>query len=272
MGRLLAAGVLLMTLGGCGMVAVPTDDDGRGASRNGDASARRTDDHATGRRAGSGEIEPGVLKGRVVDAEGGPVAGALIAADNQMVYNSNLIVPTDADGFYRVETPGSFTFHATGTVTRRLDGREYVMDLEPDDDNPYAGPEGAIRNFTWRLAGTKPGDRGHYGGAVLFYLNAADPGNPEVFLEDEKVTLTLTPQGPLIDGSTGRTITARAERTPDGSGLPSVPIGRYRITASYEDRQLRVRSRGDEEYAREVVADFTSVMTGIYRIELELSL
>ncbi|WP_169807679.1 carboxypeptidase-like regulatory domain-containing protein [Herbidospora mongoliensis] len=219
-----------------------------------------------------GTIEPGVLRGRVVDAAGKPIKGAEIVADNQLLYNSNAVVRTDGDGFYRVDTNVATTFHATATVTSEYNGQEYTLSLAPDDDGPFAGPSGAIRNFTWKLTGKQADGLGFYGGKVLFYLDSTDPLNPDAFLEDEKVRLTLTPDGPLIDGSEGPPIVGMATRNGDGSGLEDVPISRYRITADYEGRPLSVKLRKGGDYVEEVVADFAPIMTGIYWIELELAL
>ncbi|MGI5493613.1 carboxypeptidase-like regulatory domain-containing protein [Microtetraspora malaysiensis] len=279
MRRLLAAGVLLLTMGGCGVVDVTGDFTAGSDDTGGSSQGTRTDDRGSASMDGvgtaarrDGGVEPGVLKGRVVDANGRPIQGALIVADNQMVYNSNLMAPTDADGYYRIQTPGPFTFHATGQVTRQMNGQEFATDLMPDDDNPFAGPSGAIRNFTLKLDGKKPGGQGHVGGMVIFYLNSTDPNDPDSFLQDEGVTLTLRPEGPLLDGSAGETITRKAERGGDGSGLYGVPIARYRISADYQGRPLRVKAQGGSDFAASVVADFRTVMSGIYRIDLELSL
>ncbi|WP_432930238.1 carboxypeptidase-like regulatory domain-containing protein [Microbispora sp. CA-135349] len=267
MERRLVLGVLLMTvLGGCGVL-----EEG---VMSGSVSEGRDEDP---REAGPGEAEPGevergVLKGRVVDAQGRPIEGAEIVADNQLLYDSNEVVRTDGDGRYRVATNIGATFHASATITRRYNGREYSLGLAPDDDAPFAGPSGAIRNFTWRLTGKKPDDLGFYGGKVLFRVDLNDQLDTGAFLEDEKVRLTLVPDGPLIDGSEGSRIVRTATRNGDGSGLEDVPIGRYRITADYEGRPLAVKLRGAADYAQEVVADFTPVMTGVYWIELELGL
>ncbi len=259
MGKRLMICVLLMALTGCGTTGIINEDRASGSV----GQEGSVDD---------GGIEPGVLKGRVIDAAGRPIEGAEIAADNQLLYNSNLIVRTDGDGSYRIDTNIGATFHATGTVITQYNGQEYRLSLAPDDDASFAGPSGAIRNFTWKLSGKRADGLGFYGGKVLFHLDMTDPLDPNVFLEDEKVQLSLTPEGPLIDGSAGSPIVAMATRNPDGSGLEDVPIGRYRITADYAGRPLAVKLRGGGDYAEEVTADFAPIMTGVYWIELELAL
>ncbi|MDA0638510.1 carboxypeptidase-like regulatory domain-containing protein [Nonomuraea sp. MCN248] len=264
MRRMAPVGALLACLSGCVMPPMgPMAEDTRAADPSGVVAQRE--------ESGVG-VERGVLKGRVVSSAGRPVAGAQVVADNQLLYNSNLIVTTDTDGHYRVETDVAATFHATASLQVERDGVAYQVELRPEDDSPFAGPEGAIRNFTWKLSGAKPDGLGHYGGSVLFYLDGTDPGDPETFLQDEGVELTLTPQSPLLDGSPGEVITRRAARTPDGSGLLDVPIARYRVSATHEGRPLQVRLRGSDAYAAEIVADFSQHINSVYWIQLELKL
>lgn len=259
--EVIAVGVLIAALSGCAIEG--------GERMTGTVDAGR--ETVAERQAGAGQSEAGVLKGRVVDAAGRPVAGAEIVADNQLLYNSNLVVTTDKDGRYRVSTDvAAATFRVTGTVTRRFEGRAYTMELTPHDDTPFAGSDGAIRDFTWRLTGERSDGLGFYGSMVLFHLESYDPQSPETFLQDEDVTLTLTPQGPLIDGSAGEVITRRAERGGDGSGVLDVPIGRYRITAEHLGRPLKIRIRDTGEYGEAVVADFERLLTTVHRIQLDL--
>ncbi|MFF5109227.1 carboxypeptidase-like regulatory domain-containing protein [Streptosporangium sp. NPDC000509] len=261
MRAVIVVGVLIAALSGCAL---------EGEERmTGTADAGR--ETTAERQAGAGQVEAGVLKGRVVDAAGRPVAGAEIVADNRLLYDSNLVVTTDKDGRYRVSSDvAAATFRVTGTVTRRFEGRAYTMDLTPHDDASFAGADGAIRDFTWRLTGERSDGLGFYGGMVLFHLESYDPQNPQAFLQDEDVTLTLTPQGPLIDGSAGEVITRRAERGGDGSGLLDVPIGRYRITAEHLGHPLKIRIRDTGEYGEAVVADFERLLTTVHRIQLDL--
>lgn len=51
-----------------------------------------------------------------------------------------------------------------------------------------------------------------------------------------------------------------------------VPLGRYRISANYQGRPLRVGLRNSGQYAAEVVADFTEHVNTVYWIELEMKL
>lgn len=266
MRKLIVVGMLVAALTGC-----LTDD---GNSPGDAAKPDSSSGPAKPDKPGEGlSVEPGWVQGRVVDEAGNPVVGAEMAADNQLLYDSNSVTTTDADGFYRAPTDVAATFHMSGKVTRELNGRTYAMDLAPEDDSPFSGPDGAIRNFTWKLTGEQPGDLGHYGSLLVYYLDLTDPQDQDAFPDEENVRLTLVPQGKLIDGSEGRTIERQGRRTADGPAVEDVPLGRYRITADYQGRPLGVKIRNDAgDYAPEVVADFENYSGTLHRIELELKL
>ncbi len=229
------AGVLAVTLSGCVITpGVPAPV----------ARRRRVEQDGVeqgGVRQGGGEleVEAGVLKGRAVGADGRPIQGVEIAADNQLLYNSNLIVSTDADGFYQVDTNIATTFRVTARMKIDFNGTKYLVELTPENDASFAGPAGAVRNFTWKLTGERADGLGHYGSSVLFYLDTVDPQNPEVYLDDQNVEVTLTPEGPLIDGSQGQPITRKAIRTRTGLAWwtsPSAATGSARTTRDARSR------------------------------------
>ncbi|MNI86380.1 hypothetical protein D3C73_1434720 [compost metagenome] len=114
---------------------------------------------------------------------------------------------------------------------------------------------------------------------MLFYT--ADLIHPDditlVPPDREHVELTIIPEGPLLDGSMGKTITAYGTNSPDGFGLQDVPFARYTIKARYapkngEQRSMLIRVNGTGDYVESVTTDFKAVMTGIQRIELEVKL
>src|SRR5690606_15365507 len=107
----------------------------------------------------------------------------------------------------------------------------------------------AVRNFTWKLEGRGPDNEyGYYGGLVKVFTDFG-------FYEDmEDIELTLVPDGPLIDGSEGRTLVLRLEDHywVQRAYLEDIPIGRYTITATLRSaegtRALRIQdwhAKGD---------------------------
>ncbi|MDI4647334.1 stalk domain-containing protein [Cohnella hashimotonis] len=214
-------------------------------------------------------IEPYVLKGTVVDADGHPIKGAKIYADNMLLYNSNQAGVTDEKGRYRIElSKMATTWSASGETTIELNGVSTPIDLTPDNDDPFAGNLGAIRNFT---ALTKTG-------TVVFHM--ADLWDPaDVTLpppEREDVELTLEPVG-QISGGAGKKIVGHGKVTDNGFGIAGVPIGRYKITARLVPngepaKSLLVGLLDKNDFQESLVADFENIVGAYYRLEIELKL
>jgi hypothetical protein len=168
-----------------------------------------------------------VVTGTVRDAAGRPLAGVQVFADNTLFYNTNAIGVTDAQGRYRIDVSQPIgTWRMSAQLTREFEGRTYRFNPQPTVNDAFAGVDGAVRDFTWRLDGRTPSG-GHYGARV--YTRVLPVG----FLydsDDNHVEITMTPVGPLVDGSTG---TPRTIRGDSDFAAYHVPLGRYRITARY---------------------------------------
>lgn len=233
----------------------------------------------TGQR-GTETVEPGIVKGRVTDAQGKPIEGAEVVADNQLIYNSNGAAVTDANGYYRIPLGmRAATWHVSAKINRPYNGNTYTFDLVPDNDNPFTGNDGAIRNFTWNASGTKPEGCYSCRGRVLFYMmDLTNPKDPALLPPDrEDVEITLTPDGPLVDGSPGQVIKGHGTNSPDGFGIQDVPLGRYTIQARYVPEgeppvQMKIRKVREDQYADSLTTNFSSITSGINRIEIELKL
>ncbi|WP_020617961.1 stalk domain-containing protein [Paenibacillus daejeonensis] len=225
-------------------------------------------------------VEPGIVKGRVVDAEGQPLQGALVTADNQLLYNSNAQAVTDANGYYRIPLGmEASTYMAYAEYATTLNGQKYVMDLVSVNDAPFAGTEGAIRDFKQVLDSSGPSGGSGY---VLFYMmDLIHPLDPIAVPPDrDDVTLTLKPVSPGLNGKVGQTIVSKGSNSNNGYGVHHVPIGTYEISATYappgeEPQQMLIRlvERGqDKPFYKSVTTDFETVVSKIYRIQLELKL
>ncbi|WP_241758547.1 carboxypeptidase-like regulatory domain-containing protein [Pyxidicoccus parkwayensis] len=223
-----------------------------------------------------GPVETNVVKGKVVDTAGKPLAGAEVVADNQVLYDSNVVGTTGADGTYRLDLgKAAVTWNASARFQRQYNGKTYTFNLHPSNPASFATNEGAVRDFSWKLTGEKP-DGGNYGSPVLFNMVAYEnPQDPDTALDSLNVELTLTPSGPLVDGSTGSPVTAHATRDGNGTGLHDIAVGRYTITARYAPsgkaaQPLVVRVNNTGSYASSVTADFAAVTEGVYRIDLDV--
>jgi hypothetical protein len=169
--------------------------------------------------AAPAQVTPYVMQGVVRDAAGRPLAGVEVFADNTLYYNANALARTDAQGRYRLELPRNEPgiWKPGAYVKREYHGVFYELRLYPGDDSPFAASKGAVRDFVWRLSGRQ--EDGLLGKVVYVY--------GEEGVNVANVEVTLTPSGPLIDGSAGRAITRRVT----GGRIEDVPIGRYTMTA-----------------------------------------
>ena len=207
--------------------------------------------------AGPDEEKKGYTTGTVTDTKGNPMAGIEVVVENTLVGNHRYgAAVTDDKGRYRIPLSQVGTFHASAYVVKTFNGRQYRLPLHPDNDAAYSN-EGAVRNFQWKLSGPKPTQlEGFYGATADM---AGDIGLP---LDDpEHIEFTLTPQGKLIDGSTGAVLKLKcgAPMTAHYNSLVDIPIGRYTVSAIYLKTNQRLKLRvtdSDDAYAATMTLDF----------------
>lgn len=210
-------------------------------------------------------IEKGVIKGRVTDTRGNGIANIKLVIEHTVYYGKYVFATTDQNGYYRTSVPNG-SWQVTSQLERGLNGQTYRFDLHPDDPSEFAGISGAIRNFTWKLQGAKPGG-GYYGSSVAIY---PEPGTS---LKLSDVEITLIPVGMLADGSTGSVITSSLTDIGGGEdGIPDIPIAKYRITARNKtsNTALQIRLRNSGNYANSVEGIFKSGYTGSTQYQLVL--
>jgi hypothetical protein len=197
------------------------------------------------------ESEKGYIKGVVKDTKGNPIQGASITIDNTMIYNSNLLSTTDSKGEYKVKLSGSFTWAAYAEFEKEYNGKKYKFDLHPETNEAFTS-DGGIRNFQWKLKGEKPDDLGLYGAMIQLESEIGSP----IFAED--VTFQLVPDGPLVDGSEGTSLTMKggAPYSPSYFKLMDIPLGRYKVKATYEGRQLTLKNGITKEEGKELTLNF----------------
>lgn len=203
-------------------------------------------------------VERWVVKGRVVDEQGRPVARAKILADNELLYNSYASGTTDANGNYRIMLPHvHVTWNTSGKASRMVGGEKIEADLAPDDEDSFAGNQGAIRNFTLRTSGRSESGSS-YGGSVIVYTPIMSG------VDTRQVQIRFEP----LDG--GAPFTGTPVSTGDGDAIKGVAVNRYRISASLGGRPLGIRVRNQGEFGRTVEPQFTKIMSSLYQLELEV--
>lgn len=198
---------------------------------------------------GDMQAEKGYATGVVRDGSGKALPGVRIIVDNSIFFNSNITTYTNNEGKYKVRVPnGSWYAFATHNVS--YNNENYSFYLHPDNAAGFGG-EGGERNFVWRLSGVAPQPlSGHYGGLVTF------DNFPGVYIEPAGIEFELTPQGTLVDGSTGAVIRRRGDNSYE---LSDIPIGRYKLKARYEGKPVKFRRwNSDEEFREEFDLVFKS--------------
>lgn len=217
------AWLMLAALAGCD--AQPGTPE---ASDAGNSTSAAGEDRAAS-TAAELKPEPGYLVGQVFDTRGQPLPGATVLLSHGVAYARYLRGTTDADGRYRIQFD-SGSWNPKAYLDKEYNGRRYNLELKPDSIDSV-GMDGAVRNFRWVLQGPMPeNDMFHYGATI------------EVRLEDglwgdvDNIVLTMTPDGPLIDGSAGETLRIRRDDQYWSSShlIQDVPIGRYQVTAMVE--------------------------------------
>ena len=212
--------------------------------------------------------EKGVVKGRVTDAHGKGIANVKVVIENTVFYASYFFTTTDTNGNYRTKvTAGSWK--SSVRITRSFHGTPFLFDLHADNPNAFAGSDGAVRNFTWKIEGAKLDGTGFYGSDIAVYNQ---PGSS--LLMDE-VEITLTPVGSLIDGNKGKRIISGLSDIGGGEdGIRDIPIGKYNITAKNKNngKPLLVRLRNKGLFAQQLTSTFTACFTGVtnYKIVIQV--
>jgi len=214
--------------------------------------------------------EPFIVKGYVRNASGQPIPGVSVFADNTFLYDSNLLGVTDETGHYEIELPPTSTTYRMGAdVTKTYKDQKLTFHLDADGDLPVSASKGAVRDFTWS----------NFGGKIFVYPNFknVDDTLPEFNMDD--LELTLTPIGPLLDGSQGKTIVKRGGPIAGGAGIDEIPIGRYKATArwvpeGHAPMQMLIRVNYTGKFAESTEFEFgpSGGVSSTYLSELEVSL
>ncbi|GAB4014653.1 carboxypeptidase-like regulatory domain-containing protein [Spirosoma koreense] len=209
--------------------------------------------------SGGGSGKEGYLIGKVTDPQGKPLPRATIFVDHTVFTGDGPEVTTAADGTYKVqlvEFAGEWI--AKGFILKQYNDHVYKIALDPENIDPFTSDEKPVRNFQWKLTGHIP-DLSldlYYGGTMEMFRDL----NADGLWDNENVEFTLTPVGPLIDGSAGSVLKLRAKKRYDDL-IKDIPMGRYKITAVYKptgEQLLVCDAWGGEDfnYQPSVTLDF----------------
>lgn len=153
------------------------------------------------------------------------------------MFRGTFFTTTDAQGRYQSIELNAATnpYYVYAYKDLTYHERHYCLRMAGDPE-PYQeafnATAGAVRNFRWKIQGPSDfpnaDDGSAFWGGSLALENAFT--DPDVAIDTAaKVEVTLVPDGPLIDGSTGSTV----RRTVTFSqGVRDVPAGYYTLTAA----------------------------------------
>lgn len=182
----------------------------------------------------SAAARPGEVSGTVLDTRGRPIAGAIVWI-NPGVTTGLVKTKTDARGQYRVTALPNVPYTVTAWAPVAFRGDTFCLRVPATSEAqyaPFAGREGTVRTFRLALGGAVPDAdpmRLYFGAEVRVMTASFQHEDELVPLGESRVELTLTPDGPLVDGSAGKTLT-RVTRAGENM-LYDLPLGQYTVTA-----------------------------------------
>lgn len=174
--------------------------------------------------------KPFTISGTVTDTKGRPLEGVEVSVNADFVYG-RASATTGPDGRYGFSDLLKATYRAKAWVKAPYAGGKVCQRLampKPTDYNSFAISSGAVRDFRWQLTGKIGFTDSFFGASIRIW----DLEN--TLAGARSVIFTLTPTGPLIDGSPGVIIVREAVLAYPSSddGLDDLPLGTYRLKAA----------------------------------------
>ncbi|WP_295823659.1 carboxypeptidase-like regulatory domain-containing protein [uncultured Deinococcus sp.] len=181
-----------------------------------------------------GSARPNTVSGQVLDQAGRPIQGALIWV-LPAVTTGLITLHTDAQGRYVSPALVNVPYRTYAGFQAEYRGQSFCQRLAATSLNEYDAfspdPTGTIiRNFRWQISGAMPDGRDNYFGAEVRIFHRTWADGQEIVAGDSSVELTLVPDGPLIDGSAGKTV-VKSARVGENM-LYDIPVGHYAVKAT----------------------------------------
>jgi hypothetical protein len=208
----------------------------------------------SGNGPGTDPGEPNTVKGKVVDAQGNPLAGVKVRAVNPNGINMFAEGLTDANGNYKIPvTPlGGWTIMAWKEAAYK--GKTFYLRLGMKNDADYsafATNGGSVtRDFVWKLTGriadrtTSPENGWGYFGGCLRFVN--DNGVVGPMTAGTKVTVTLAPTAgaKYLDGTNATAAGTITKTFTMASGtnnyyITDIPVTEYHMSIESELNGVR---------------------------------
>jgi hypothetical protein len=178
---------------------------------------------------------PATVSGQVLDSRGRPLPGALIWI-KPAVTTGLLTARTDEKGHYQSARLPNVPYYTAAYYQTEYHGQSYCLRLASEKLGGYDAfsPDpaaGIVRNFKLQLSGKIPDVSGYtaYFGSEVRLMWKGDYDAGKTVPADSTVRVLFTPDGPMIDGSTGKAFTVVGNQSEPI--IKDVPVGHYRATA-----------------------------------------
>jgi hypothetical protein len=210
--------------------------------------------------------EPNEATGAVLNMLGQPLQGARIRFWRLTPQGAIIeyVARTNAQGIYTINMPPSTDYRCdNATALVRYGEQQYYLPLRPEGDDgsffdrdAVDNTKGYVKNFVLPISGYISPEEdpkeplSYYGGSLTFRANIKlvvpndpDPAltagatGPNALPEGTRIQLTLTPQGPLLDGTNGRPLSwdlqvrNNARINAFSTTLKDIPLGTYTASA-----------------------------------------
>lgn len=186
--------------------------------------------------------QSGVFKGRCTTEGGKPLAKVFINIKGVTTAGMPTYTEThtDANGVYSLRLPPGIYALLEASYPVTLGDTGYDLPLATPDGTNDAADIGAgiVRNLILKIHGkvspSDPVDKydSYWGAGLRATLKAGGPLGFE-FPADSTVEVTLVPEGPLADGSVGKTLVLSQKNatTQDYDRWRDIPLGQYTVSA-----------------------------------------
>ena len=241
----------------------------------GDSSARAADAALPKLKALA--PKPNYVIGRCVNMAGKPLAGVKIFIKGVTMAGgekTETFTKTKADGTYSIRVPdGSYSVYADYAVDAYDESYSFRIEALDGESDTQDSKDGVVEDFVWKIQGLRPDKKAkatsedewnysYYGGRIKpdterslgQYANTEDATSlSQTYPQDSQLEITLTPEGPLIDGSTAKTITEQLRLGDMGLwkfGIRNIPVGLYNASVKVitpDGQKVAVRCKVDEQ-------------------------
>ncbi len=198
------------------------------------------------------KAKPNYIVGRVTNRAGQPIGGVEIGIYGTTIAGANVRfeAATNAQGMFSQRLPEGI-YGASAYLKKRFNNKNYKFTLPPTDgvtSVKHDSSLGIVKNFVWKISGLRPGETPgktgahtepakYFGGFIYLKSKVVGFGGDRIYFPSgSTLEVTMTPRGPLIDGSKGQVKTFRRRFEQDVTSgidwhLADIPIGTYTLSA-----------------------------------------